>query len=159
MTSSSVRVRAPTSLCACCIYPAPGIHEPAPGQFGAGAHTDYGFITPLFQHGVGGLQVMDSRGGWIDVPPRDDAAVVNSGDLPERWTNGKHKSTLHRVIARTGDRDRYSIAMFLDPDSDVTVEALPDCVTEHRPARYAPILAGAHLQSKLEASHKGRFTQ
>ena len=140
-------------------YPASGAPVPDAAQFGAGAHTDYGFITLLFQRGVGGLQVLDSSGEWIDVPPRDDAVVVNSGDLLEHWTNGKYKSTLHRVIAKTGDCDRYSIAMFLDPDSDTCVEVLPSCVSAENPAKFAPISAGAHLQSKLDATHKGRFAQ
>jgi isopenicillin N synthase-like dioxygenase len=102
---------------------------------------------------------MDSQGNWIDVPPRGDAVVVNSGDLLEHWTNGKYKSTLHRVIAKTGDRDRLAIAMFLDPDADTVVEVLPSCVSADNPARFAATSAGAHLQSKLEATHKGRFAQ
>ena len=116
-------------------------------------------MTLLFQYGVGGLQVIDGTGNWIDVPPRTDAVVINSGDLLERWTNGKYKSTMHRVLANTGERDRFSIAMFIDPDSDAAVEVLPSCVTADNPARFAPTSAGAHLQSKLEASHKGRFAQ
>jgi isopenicillin N synthase-like dioxygenase len=140
-------------------YPSSGAPQPDPAQLGAGAHTDYGFLTLLFQHGVGGLQVMDSQGNWIDVPPRGDAVVVNSGDLLEHWTNGKYKSTLHRVIAKTGDRDRLAIAMFLDPDADTVVEVLPSCVSPDNPARFAATSAGAHLQSKLEATHKGRFAQ
>ena len=140
-------------------YPASGTSQPEPTQLGAGAHTDYGFITLLFQHGVGGLQVVDSHGTWIDVPPREGVAVVNSGDLLERWTNGRYRSTMHRVIAKTGDRDRLSIAMFVDPDADTAVEALPSCVSAETPALFAPITAGAHLQSKLEASHKGRFAR
>ena len=133
--------------------------DPDPAQMGAGAHTDYGFMTLLFQNGVGGLQVIDKSGAWIDVPPRTDAVVVNSGDMLERWTNGKYKSTMHRVIAKTGHRDRLSIAMFIDPDTDALIEALPSCVSSDNPARFAPISAGAHLQARLEASHQGRFTR
>lgn len=140
-------------------YPGSGIAQPGSAQMGAGAHTDYGFMTLLFQHGVGGLQVVDSLGNWIDVPPRKNLMVVNSGDLLERWTNGKYKSTRHRVIAKAGDRDRLSIAIFVDPDSDTAVEALPSCISADNPARFGPTSAGAHLQSKLEASHKGRFAQ
>ncbi|WP_156841206.1 isopenicillin N synthase family dioxygenase [Novosphingobium aquimarinum] len=142
-------------------YPASqsGAEARDPAQLGAGAHTDYGFMTLLFQHGVGGLQVMDSADAWIDVPPRDEAVVVNSGDMLERWTNGRYKSTMHRVIAMDGQRDRLSIAMFIDPDSDALIEALPSCVSPENPARFGPISAGAHLQARLAASHKGRFAQ
>lgn len=140
-------------------YPSGGVPEPALSQLGAGAHTDYGFLTLLFQRDVGGLQVIDSTGTWIDVPPRADAVIVNSGDLLERWTNGRYRSTMHRVIAMTGERDRLSIAMFVDPDSDTVVEALPSCVAGENAVRFPAITAGEHLQSKLEASHKGRFAQ
>jgi isopenicillin N synthase-like dioxygenase len=138
-------------------YPAGAAPIIDAAQLGAGAHTDYGFITLLFQHGVAGLQVVGPEGEWIDVPPRAGAVVVNSGDLLERWSNGKYKSTRHRVIANTGLRDRLSIAVFLDPDSDALVETLPSCVSADNPAKFGPISAGAHLQFKLEASHKGRF--
>lgn len=127
-------------------------------QMGAGAHTDYGFMTLLFQQGVSGLQVLGNDGEWLDVPPQEGAVVVNSGDMLERWTNGRYRSTLHRVKPQTSGRERFSIAMFLDPDSDTLVEVLPSCITAQSPARFGPITAGAHLQAKLEASHKGRFT-
>jgi isopenicillin N synthase-like dioxygenase len=137
------------------------LHYPAcpqDGQLGAGAHSDYGFLTLVFQHGVGGLQVLDREERWIDVPPSDHLAVVNSGDLLERWTNGRYRSTLHRVVP-SALRERFSIAMFVDPDSDAMVEALPSCVSPDNPARLGPITAGENLQTKLEASHKGRFAR
>jgi isopenicillin N synthase-like dioxygenase len=138
-------------------YPSTGLPAPQPGQMGAGAHTDYGFLTLLFQRDVGGLQVIDKAGAWIDVPPRADAVVVNSGDLLECWTNGRYKSTMHRVVPKIGDRARLSIAVFIDPDSDTLVEAVPSCVSAQNPARFAPITAGEHLQARLTASHMGRF--
>jgi len=138
-------------------YPPVNAANLQPGQLGAGAHTDYGFLTLLFQDDVGGLQVQDKTGAWIDVPHVPGAIVVNSGDLLERWTNRRYRSTLHRVVPRNTARTRYSIAMFIDPDPDAEVSVLPSCVDEARPALFPPITAGAHLQSKLEASHKGRF--
>ena len=138
-------------------YPPVNAANLQPGQLGAGAHTDYGFLTLLFQDNVGGLQVQDKTGAWIDVPPIPGAIVVNSGDLLERWTNRRYRSTLHRVVPSDATRTRYSIAMFIDPDPDAEVSVLPSCVDNARPALFPPITAGAHLQSKLEASHKGRF--
>jgi isopenicillin N synthase-like dioxygenase len=119
--------------------------------------TDYGFLTLLFQDDVGGLQVQDRNGDWIDVPPVPGAIVVNSGDLLERWTNRRYRSTRHRVVPRSSSRTRYSIAMFIDPDPDAEVTVLPSCIDESHPALFPTITAGAHLQSKLAASHKGRF--
>lgn len=126
-------------------------------QLGAGAHSDYGFMTLLFQHEVGGLQVRGRDGEWIDVPPDRDAVVLNAGDLLERWSNGRLRSTLHRVQPNRSGLDRYSIAMFLDPDADTLVEALPSCIAPGETACEAPVLAGDYLLERIAASHKGRF--
>ena len=122
-------------------------------QMGAGAHTDYGMLTLLFQDDVGGLQVQSSDGAWHDVPPRPDAIVINAGDLLERWSNGRYRSTVHRVLPRVPSGDRFSIALFVDPDSDTKVEALSSCVDDENPPRYPVTTAGEHLQEKILATH------
>ncbi len=124
------------------------------GQLGAGAHTDYGLLTFLFQDQVGGLEVLGQQSDtWIPVVPRTGEIVVNTGDLMERWTNGRFRSTCHRVQARAGTGDRYSLALFLDPDDAVEVSCLPSCVSAQNPARYPPKTAGEHILAKLRASH------
>jgi isopenicillin N synthase-like dioxygenase len=60
-------------------------------------------------------------------------------DLMERWTNGKYKSTLHRVQPKIGQQERFSIALFMDPDSATTVEVIESCTSESNPAKY-PLL-------------------
>ena len=140
-------------------YPAQDQNTVSDGQLGAGAHTDYGFLTLLFQDNAGGLQVLNNEKSWMDVPPEQGAVVVNSGDLLERWTNGTYRSTLHRVMPRTNGRDRLSIAMFIDPDTATKVTPLAGCVNSNSPAKYPTVTAGEHIQAKLAASHKARFTQ
>lgn len=86
-----------------------------PGQVRAGAHSDYGSITLLFQDSRGGLQVQGPTGTFVDATPIPDTCVVNAGDLLARWSNDTIKSTIHRVVEPpSGDGDvypaRYSIA-------------------------------------------------
>jgi isopenicillin N synthase-like dioxygenase len=117
----------------------------APGQIGCGAHTDWGALTLLAQDDAGGLQVQRREGSWMDVTPLPGALVVNIGDMMQRWTNDRWRSTLHRVVNRQSDRERWSIAYFFDLDADAEILPLAPCVSAQRPARYGPITAGQHL--------------
>ncbi|MEM7099252.1 MAG: 2OG-Fe(II) oxygenase family protein [Pseudomonadota bacterium] len=140
-------------------YPAIPSNKVADRQLGAGAHTDYGMLTFLFQDSVGGLQVQGLDGQWIDVETDNDSVVINCGDLLERWTNGRYQSTLHRVQPKTEQQNRLSIAMFLDPDSKTQVQALDSCVQADNPARFPAVTAGEHIQEMLNASHKDRYKE
>lgn len=125
------------------------------GQLGAGAHTDYGMVTLLFQDMIGGLEVFDKNAQvWVPVDPAPGAVVINTGDMTEHWTNGKYPSTLHRVQPRGGVGDRYSAVIFYDPDDEVIVDCLPSCVSESNPAKYRPISAKEHVLAKIQATHK-----
>ena len=74
-------------------YPSCGF-DVAKEQMGAGAHTDYGVVTLLFQDHVGGLQLKNGA-TWIDVPPVEGTANINTGDLMMHWSNGRYPSTCH----------------------------------------------------------------
>ena len=124
-------------------------------QLGAGAHTDYGLTTFLFQDSVGGLEICDQEGNWHDIAPEEGVVLINSGDLLERWTNGRYRSTPHRVQPITGGKDRFSIAFFVDPDSDTPVNVLESCISVHEPRKFADVNAGEYITGRLQRSHIG----
>ena len=97
-------------------------YPPTPaGQAGVNGHHDAGFLTLLMQHGVGGLQVENPDGEWVDVPPRDDAFVVNLGEMLQSMTGNYLVATNHRVISPA---QRYSSAYFHGPDLRASLEPL-----------------------------------
>jgi isopenicillin N synthase-like dioxygenase len=135
---------------------------PPPGQFRAGAHTDYGTLTILRQDAVGGLEVLDPGGRWVDVEPVPGAFVINIGDLMARWTNDRWRSTLHRVVdptdpAAAGAR-RQSMPYFQNANWSAAVSCLPTCLEPGEQPRYAPVLAGPHLMSKFRRSVSTTWT-
>lgn len=78
---------------------------------GVPKHSDNNFMTVLLQDmGIGGLQIL-CEGEWFDIPPIDDALVVNLGDLLQLISNDKFKSAEHRVIANN-KRARVSVPCF-----------------------------------------------
>jgi isopenicillin N synthase-like dioxygenase len=103
-------------------------YPPTPGddadEWGVREHTDYGLLTIVGQDDVGGLQVRSTR-GWIDVPPDPDAFVCNIGDMLERMTGGRYRSTPHRV-RNTGSSNRLSFPFFFDPGWDADVRMVPE---------------------------------
>lgn len=123
-----------------------------PDVYGSAPHRDFGCITILAQDDIGGLQVRDVDGAWIDVPPRTGAFVMNVGDMLHRWSNGRLLSTPHRVINRTG-RERYSVPFFFDPHMSTVIEPLSSCVDASNPAHFEPIEFGTFVRTQLEASY------
>ena len=108
------------------------------GQYGIPPHTDNCLMTFLAQSTVPGLAVEMPSGHWrvVDIVP--GTLLVNTGNLMLRWTNGRYKSTKHRVINQAGI-DRYSMAAFFGPDFDALIEVLPTCRGPDRPAQFEPI--------------------
>jgi isopenicillin N synthase-like dioxygenase len=101
------------------IFNYPPAEDPT-DSWGVGEHTDYGLLTILKQDGNGGLQVR-SRSGWIDATPIPGSFVCNIGDMLDRLTGGRYRSTPHRVRPSV-ERHRLSWPFFFDPNlaADVT---------------------------------------
>ena len=115
------------------IFRYPPTAGPDREAWGVGEHTDYGLLTILRQDAHGGLQV-HAPGGWIDAPPLPGTFVCNLGDMLERMTGGRYRSTPHRVRNTTG-LDRLSFPFFFDPAWDAEVVPVPlvgESVTEAR---------------------------
>lgn len=152
----------------------------------AGAHSDYGSITLLFQRpSQPGLEIRTPDDTWapVDVIPKRYTAsttfppvLVNIGDLLSYWTNGLLKSTVHRVIfpkdARRGGEDRYSIAYFCHPGDDTALVPVPSkliaqqVLPDDKEVGYGggatgkrAMTAKEHLHSRLDATYGFRGTE
>ena len=130
----------------------PPITEEPRGAVRAGEHGDINLITLLMGASSGGLQVKRKDGEWIDAIPEDDELVINVGDMLERLTNNKLRSTIHRVVnppREEWDKPRYSIPFFMHPKSNMPLNCLPECIDEHNPKVYTDITAGEFLDQRL----------
>ncbi len=120
----------------------------------AGAHGDINLITLLMGASTGGLQVLNKQDQWIDAAPHPNELVINVGDMLERLTNNKLRSTIHRVVnppKESWSEPRYSIPFFMHPRSDMPLDCLEVCIDEKHPKQYDDILAGDFLYERLKA--------
>jgi len=118
----------------------------------AAEHGDINLITLLMGASADGLQVLRRDGKWIPITALPDQLVVNVGDMLERLTNKKLKSTIHRVVnpaRQMMNTPRYSIPFFMHPRSEMSLAALPGCVDADHPKRWDDITAGEFLDQRL----------
>jgi isopenicillin N synthase-like dioxygenase len=129
------------------------VSVPDAGVYGCGSHTDWGMLTILATDGSAGLQI-HTHGAWEDVPIIPGTFIINLGDMLERWTNGRFKSTRHRVLTKTS-KDRYSCAFFWEPTFTTRVECLPSCCSEDNPPKYPPTTSGEYLLERYAETQAG----
>jgi isopenicillin N synthase-like dioxygenase len=117
----------------------------------AGAHEDINTITLLLGAEEAGLELLTKDGRWIPVSPKPGELVVNIGDMLQRLTNGRLRSTTHRVVNPPPERRghaRYSMPFFLHFRPDFLIEALEQCVEPGREVE-SPITAHDYLMERL----------
>lgn len=118
----------------------------------AAEHGDINLITLLMGASADGLQVLRRDGKWIPITALPEQLVVNVGDMLERLTNKKLKSTIHRVVNPPREKmntPRYSIPFFMHPRSEMSLAALPSCVDVEHPKLWPDITAGEFLDERL----------
>ena len=122
------------------------------GAVRAAAHGDINLITLLMGASTEGLQILRHDGAWIPVTALPDRIVVNVGDMLERLTNKKLRSTLHRVVNPASEflaTPRYSIPFFMHPISTMDLSCLPSCIDDNHPKQFENITAGEFLNCRL----------
>lgn len=133
-------------------FPIENPDEIAPDAVRAGAHEDINLITLLIGASADGLEVLTRNGTWYPVKAHGDDIVVNVGDMLQRLTNNKLKSTTHRVVNPPKElmkTSRYSVPFFLHPKADMSLAALENCIDSAHPKIYPDCTAGEYLDERL----------
>ena len=115
-------------------------------------HEDINLITLLVGASADGLQILTKQGDWLNVTSLPDQIVVNVGDMLQRLTNNKLKSTTHRVVNPPKDHwhtSRFSMPFFLHPRSKMSLACLTNCIDEKHPKLYEDASAGEYLDERL----------
>ncbi|ROW04845.1 hypothetical protein VMCG_04826 [Cytospora schulzeri] len=131
-------------------------------EIGLGAHTDYECFTLLLSDSNPGLEVVSptpdaatGRPKWISARARPDTLTVNIGDFFQRWTGGQYKSTVHRVVNRSPEKERYSVPFFFSINYDEKVSTLPTCAPGvDGPSNFNEIQAGPWVLERLRSTLK-----
>jgi len=115
-------------------------------------HEDINLITLLVGASADGLQILTKQNEWVGVTSLPEQIVVNVGDMLQRLTNNKLKSTTHRVVnppRELWNTSRYSIPFFLHPKSSMSLACLDSCVDKNHPKEYPDATAGEYLDERL----------
>jgi isopenicillin N synthase-like dioxygenase len=123
-----------------------------PDAVRAGAHEDINLITLLIGASADGLEVLTREGDWYPVKAHGEDVVVNVGDMLQRLTNNKLKSTTHRVVNPPREEmknSRFSVPFFLHPKSEMDLTSLESCIDAQHPKLYSDMTAGEYLDERL----------
>jgi isopenicillin N synthase-like dioxygenase len=115
-------------------------------------HEDINLITLLVGASADGLQILTKQNEWVGVTSLPEQIVVNVGDMLQRLTNNRLKSTTHRVVNPARENwhtSRFSIPFFLHPKSQMSLACLDSCIDASHPKVYPDATAGEYLDERL----------
>lgn len=115
-------------------------------------HEDINLITLLVGASADGLQILTKQNEWVGVTSLPEQIVVNVGDMLQRLTNNRLKSTTHRVVNPAREMwhtSRFSIPFFLHPKGEMSLACLESCVDAVHPKAYPDASAGEYLDERL----------
>ncbi len=134
-----------------CIHYPPITVEPK-SAIRAEQHEDINLITLLVGASADGLEILTKQGEWVAVTSLPEQIVVNVGDMLQRLTNNKLKSTTHRVVNPRREHwhtSRFSMPFFLHPRSEMSLACLESCINDAHPKVYVDVTAGEYLDERL----------
>ena len=130
----------------------PPITQEPKSAIRAEQHEDINLITLLVGASADGLQILTKQNEWVPVTSLPEQIVVNVGDMLQRLTNNKLKSTTHRVVnppREMWNTSRYSIPFFLHPKGEMSLACLASCIDASHPKAYPDATAGEYLDERL----------
>lgn len=116
-------------------------------------HEDINLITLLVGASAEGLQILTKKGEWVAVTALPGQIVVNVGDMLQRLTNNRLRSTTHRVVNPSREHwgtSRFSIPFFLHPKGKMSLACLESCIDANHPKAYEDATAGEYLDERLK---------
>ena len=130
----------------------PPITQEPQSAIRAEQHEDINLITLLVGASAEGLELLNKNNEWIAVVAPPGYIIVNVGDMLQRLTNNRLRSTTHRVVNPPREKwntHRYSIPFFLHPRSEMSLNCLESCISDENPKHYDEITAGEYLDERL----------
>jgi len=127
----------------------PPIEKTAPlGSLRSAAHEDINLITLLPTATASGLELLRD-GVWEPIDASPGSVIVDSGDMLQWRTNGRLKSTTHRVVNPDNQCDRrFSMPFFVHTHPKTDLTPLASCVI-NGDVKFPPITAGRYLKQRL----------
>ncbi|PKU66030.1 1-aminocyclopropane-1-carboxylate oxidase like 7 [Dendrobium catenatum] len=150
------------------------------GCIAAPLHTDSSFLTVLqADECVGGLQIIDANGNFVDVDPLPGAIFVNIGDMGKVihqflhisnlsislnyvcinlymvkvWSNGRLHTVKHRVVCKKVTT-RFSIGLFLLAPRDGYIGTEPAFIDAEHPKLYQNFIYNEYRKQRNKCEYK-----